>query len=148
QGRPWPVGHRLRNPALADTLAQIAREGPDAFYHGSIARDIIEAVAAHEAPGDLSLEDLRDYRAPEREPVCMPYRVYRLCGAPPPSAGPLAVMQILGILTHTPIAQAVPGTPQAAHLFSEAGRLAYADRDVYVADPDFVDVPVDGLLDP
>lgn len=148
QGRPWPVGHRLRNPALADTLAQIAREGPDAFYHGSIARDIVEAVAAHEVPGDLSLEDLRDYRALEREPVCMPYRVYRLCGAPPPSAGPLAVMQILGILTHTPIAQAAPGTPQAAHLFSEAGRLAYADRDVYVADPDFVDVPVAGLLDP
>ena len=148
QGRPWPVGHVLRNPALADTLDRIAREGPDAFYEGPIARDMVEAVAAHAVPGDLSLEDLRGYRAIQREPVCMPYRAYRLCGAPPPSAGPLAVLQILGILAHTPIAQAAPESPQAAHLFSEAGRLAFADRDAYVADPDFVQVPVAGMLDP
>ncbi|MER1967757.1 gamma-glutamyltransferase [Castellaniella sp. GW247-6E4] len=147
-GRPWPVGHVLRNPALADTLARIAREGPDAFYEGPIARDIVAAVAAHPVPGDLSLEDLRDYRALERAPVCMPYRVYRLCGAPPPSSGPLAVLQILGILAHTPIARAAPESPQAAHWFAEAGRLAYADRDAYVADPAFVEVPVAGMLDP
>ncbi len=147
-GRPWPVGHVLRNPELADTLARIAREGPDAFYEGPIARDIVAAVAAHPVPGDLSLEDLRDYRALEREPVCMPYRVYRLCGAPPPSSGPLAVLQILGILAHTPIAQAAPESPRAAHLFAEAGRLAFADRDAYVADPAFVQVPVAGMLDP
>jgi len=108
---------------------------------------MVEAVAAHAVPGDLSLEDLRGYRAIQREPVCMPYRAYRLCGAPPPSAGPLAVLQILGILAHTPIAQAAPESPQAAHLFSEAGRLAFADRDAYVADPDFVQVPVAGMLD-
>ncbi len=148
QGEPWPVGHILRNPDLADTLTRIAREGPDAFYDGDIARDIVAAVAAHPVPGDLTLADLRGYRAIEREPVCMPYRVYRLCGAPPPSAGPLAVLQILGILAHTPIAQAAPTSPQAAHLFAEAGRLAYADRDAYVGDPDFVDVPVAGMLDP
>uniref|UniRef100_UPI003340F234 gamma-glutamyltransferase n=1 Tax=Castellaniella defragrans TaxID=75697 RepID=UPI003340F234 len=147
-GQPWPVGHVLRNSQLADTLALIAREGPDAFYEGPIARDIVEAVAAHEVPGDLSLDDLRGYRALARDPLCMPYRVYRLCGAPPPSSGPLAVLQILGILAHTPIAQDAPESLRAVHLFAEAGRLAYADRDAYVADPAFVEVPVAGMLDP
>src|SRR3546814_3910815 len=91
---------------------------------------------------------MRGYRAIERAPLCAPYRVYELCGPPPPSSGPLAVMQMLGILSHTPIAQAAPVSVEAVHYFSEAGSLAFADRDAYVADPQFVDVPVAGMLDP
>ncbi|MBV6274425.1 gamma-glutamyltransferase [Alcaligenaceae bacterium CGII-47] len=147
-GQAWPVGHVLRNPVLADTLRRIAQQGPQAFYQGEIASDIVDAVANHAVPGDLSLVDLQNYRALERPALCAPYRVFVLCGPPPPSSGPLAVMQILGILTHTPIAQAQPVSAQAVHYFSEAGRLAYADRDAYVADPEFVEVPVAGMLAP
>lgn len=147
-GQAWPVGHVLKNPVFADTLRQIAQLGPRVFYQGEIARDMVDAVAAHAVPGDLSLTDLQDYRAIEQPPLCAPYRIFVLCGPPPPSSGPLAVMQILGILTHTPIAQVAPISVQAVHYFSEAGRLAYADRDAYVADPAFIDVPVAGMLDP
>ncbi|MGE4370621.1 MAG: gamma-glutamyltransferase [Burkholderiaceae bacterium] len=144
----WPVGHRLRNPAYAQVLRTLAEKGPDAFYHGEIARAIVDAVRSHPVAGDLSLDDLAGYRALERDPLCMPYRIYTLCGPPPPSAGPLAVMQMLGILAHTPIATTLPGSADAVHYFAEAGRLAFADRDKYVADPGFVTVPTAGLLDP
>ncbi len=146
QGRPWPVGHRLRNPQLAQTLRTLADEGADAFYRGEIARDIVAAVNTHERPGDMSLEDLAGYRAIEREPVCGAYRAYRVCGVPPPASG-VAVQQMLGILQHVPMADFGPQSVEAVHYFSEAGRLAYADRDRYVADPAFVDVPVRALLD-
>jgi len=148
RGRPWPVGYRLQNPELADVFGKIAREGADAFYEGELARDIVRAVARHPVPGDLSLDDLAGYRARERRPLCSVYRVYRLCGMPPPSSGPLAVMQMLGILSHTPIDQYPVDSAQAVHYFSEAGRLAYADRDAYVGDPAFVEVPVRAMLDP
>lgn len=149
RGRPWPVGHTLKNPAYAATLRSVAEHGPVAFYEGRIARDIVAAVARHPVPGDLSLDDLSSYRAQERSALCMPYKaVYTLCGAPPPSSGPLAVMQMLGILSHTPIAALPPDTLAAVHYFAEAGSLAFADRDLYVADPDFVDVPVQAMLDP
>jgi len=147
-GRAWPVGHVLKNPALAQVFRDIAKGGPDAFYQGSIARNMVDAVAAHPVPGDLSLEDLAGYQAKAREPVCAPYKIYVLCGVPPPSSGPLAVIQMLMILSHTPIADLAPGSLEAVHYFSEAGKLAFADRDVYVADPDFIDVPVQALLDP
>ncbi|WP_261171972.1 gamma-glutamyltransferase family protein, partial [Bordetella pertussis] len=147
-GQAWPVGHRLRNPEFAATLRSIAREGADAFYRGPIARDIVAAVRAHPTPGDLAEADLAGYRAVVREPVCGLYRGYRLCGAPPPSSGPLAVLQMLGELEQYPLARMRPGSVEAVHYFSEAGRLAFADRDFYVADPAFVDVPVRALLDP
>ncbi|AWP86222.1 gamma-glutamyltransferase [Bordetella bronchiseptica] len=147
-GQAWPVGHRLKNPEFAATLRSIAREGADAFYRGPIARDIVAAVRAHPTPGDLSEADLAGYRAVVREPVCGLYRGYRLCGAPPPSSGPLAVLQMLGELEQYPLARMRPGSVEAVHYFSEAGRLAFADRDFYVADPAFVDVPVRALLDP
>lgn len=147
-GQPWPVGHILKNPALARVYRTLATEGPDAFYTGWIAESIVQAVRQHAVPGDLSLNDMRDYQSLQRPPLCTPYKVYTLCGMPPPSAGPLAVMQILGILAHTPIADLEPDSVMALHYFSEAGRLAFADRDAYVADPDFVDVPVTALLDP
>ncbi|WP_195843849.1 gamma-glutamyltransferase family protein, partial [Bordetella pertussis] len=124
------------------------REGADAFYRGPIARDIVAAVRAHPTPGDLAEADLAGYRAVVREPVCGLYRGYRLCGAPPPSSGPLAVLQMLGELEQYPLARMRPGSVEAVHYFSEAGRLAFADRDFYVADPAFVDVPVRALLDP
>lgn len=147
QGVPWPPGHILKNKALAKVFRNLAKDGPQAFYQGPIAQNIVHAVASHATPGDLSLRDLAQYEALERRPVCAAYKVYTLCGAPPPSSGPIAVIQMLTILSHTSIAALPPGSLEAVHLFSEAGKLAFADRDVYVADPDFVDVPVAGLLD-
>lgn len=147
-GQPWPVGHVLKNPALAQVYRTLAFEGPDAFYTGWIAERMVDAVQSHAVPGTLSLDDLRDYQALQRDPLCMPYKLYTLCGMPPPSAGPLAVMQIMGILAHTPVAEYAPDSAMAVHYFSEAGRLAFADREAYVADPDFADVPTQALLDP
>ncbi|HEY9281797.1 MAG TPA: gamma-glutamyltransferase [Eoetvoesiella sp.] len=148
KGAALPVGYRLTNPALAKVFQEVAQKGPDAFYTGSIAQDIVNAVASHSVPGDLALTDLSRYRAVQREPLCSAYFEYKLCGMPPPSAGPLAVIQILGLLTHTPITQLEPASLESVHYFSEAGKLAYADRDAFVADPDFADVPVNALLDP
>lgn len=147
-GSAWPVGHVLKNPAFADVLERVAHGGADAFYQGYIARDIVAAVHGHAMPGDITLADLADYRAREREPVCGTYRAYRLCGMAPPSSGPLAVLQMLGMLEQYPVGSFAPDSVQAVHYFSEAGRLAFADRDFYVADPDFVDVPVQALLNP
>jgi len=148
QGRPWPVGHVLKNPALADTLNRIATEGADAFYQGAIAKDIVAAVRSHPQPGALSVADLNNYRALQREAVCGPYRVYVVCGAPPPSSGGVGLIQMMGILEAFPLQDVKPDSVEAIHLFSEAGRLVFADRDFYLADPDFVDVPVDALIDP
>src|SRR5690606_22643112 len=141
-GQPWPVGHVLKNPDYAAVLRHVADKGADAFYHGQIAHDIVAAVRAHATPGDLSVADLAGYRARARDAVCGDYRGYRLCGAPPPSSGPLAVLQMLGILQHFPMDKLGPRSVEAAHYFAEAGRLAYADRGFYVGDPEFVRVPV------
>lgn len=147
-GSPRREGEVLRNPELARTLAQVARGGGDAFYRGPLAQAMVQAVRSHPRPGDLSGADLAGYAARERDALCRPYRVYVVCGAPPPSSGGLAVLQMLALLDHTPIGAAEPVSAAAVHYFSEAGRLAYADRDRYVADPAFVDVPVRALLDP
>jgi gamma-glutamyltranspeptidase/glutathione hydrolase len=148
QGRPWPTGYQLKNPALADTLAIIARDGTKPFYQGAIAADIATAVQNDpRMPGKLTADDLANYRAKEREPVCVPYRDHRVCGMGPPSSGAVAVGQTLGILAPFDLG----GTPfslSAAHAIAEAERLAFADRARYLADPDFVAVPVPGLLDP
>ncbi len=148
RGEPWPVGYKLTNPMLAQVMEEISRNGASVFYSGKIAQAIVDAVARHPVPGDLALSDLSGYEARERAPLCVAYFEYRLCGMPPPSSGPLAVMQILSILKNTPIAALEPGSLAAVHYFSEAGKLAYADRDLYVADPDFVDIPVAALLSP
>jgi gamma-glutamyltranspeptidase/glutathione hydrolase len=147
-GRPLPVGYWLRNPQYAAVLRRVADEGADAFYRGSIASEIAAAVATHPRPGDLTEEDLAGYRARSREALCGSYRGHRICGMPPPSSGAIGVLAILGVLEHHPIADARPGSSGAVHLFAEAGRLAYADRDHYVGDPDFVAVPAAGLIDP
>ncbi len=148
QGKPLAVGTVLRNPAFADVLQRVALQGPDAFYRGEIARDIVAAVASHRRPGDLTEQDLQAYRAKQREVLCGSYRVYKICGMPPPSSGGIAVLALLGMLERFPMDRLRPNSAEAVHLFSEAGRLAYADRDHYVADPDFVTVPTQALVQP
>lgn len=150
-GSPKEIGTVLRNPALAETLREIAGRGAEAFYTGETARAIVAKVSSHPVnPGTLSLDDLAAYRAVEREPLCRDYRRWKVCGMPPPSSGGIAVAQILGILEPTDIARHPPRegqpAPAAVHLYTEAARLAYADRNAYIADPDFVPWPR-GLVD-
>jgi gamma-glutamyltranspeptidase / glutathione hydrolase len=147
-GKPKPVGTVLKNPAFAKTLREIAERGTDAFYTGDIAADIIATVTRHTTnPGDMTLEDLKAYKVEERAPVCGSYRIYRICGMGPPSSGAVAVQQILSILETQDITAMKPG-PEVVHWIAEAGRLAFADRALYLADPAFVNVPVRGLTDP
>jgi len=146
-GEAKAVGERIVNARYAATLRSIGKDGAGAFYQGDIARDIVRAVRSHAKPGDLSEQDLAGYRALEREPLCGPYRQWRVCSMGPPSAGGVAVLQILGMLERTPFARAPPHSADAVHLFSEAGRLAYADRAKYLGDPAFVLVPTAKLLD-
>ncbi len=150
-GEPLPIGTRLVNAEFAASLRAIAEQGADAFYFGAIAEDIVAAVRAHRRAGDLSLVDLARYRAEAREAVCAPHRtgrgVYSVCGMPPPSSGGIGVLQILGVLEQLGFQRLPANSLDALHLFAEAGRLAYADRSRYIADPDFVSQPVEGLLD-
>jgi gamma-glutamyltranspeptidase/glutathione hydrolase len=150
QGKPRPVGHLLKNPELARTLREIAAGGADAFYKGRIAGDIAAKVASHPTnPGKLTAADIAGYQAKERAPVCSDYRAWTVCGAPPPSSGGIAIAQMLGILENKEIGAARPVngqlTVEGIHLFTEAGRLAYADRNRYVADTDFVPLPGKGV---
>lgn len=143
-----PAGGRIVNREYAETLRVIARAGVDVFYAGDIAKDMVLAVRTHAKPGDLTEEDLRGYRALEREPVCGPYRARRICSMGPPSSGGVAVLQILALLERTRFARAPPQSADALHFFAEAGKLAYADRARYLGDPAFVAVPVKQLLNP
>ncbi|MFQ6017176.1 MAG: gamma-glutamyltransferase [Kiloniellaceae bacterium] len=148
-GTARAVGSVRKNPAFAKTLRRIAREGADALYRGPIAAEIVATVrGAAKNPGRLSLEDLAGYRAKRREPLCGPYRAWRVCGMGPPTSGGVAVLQILGILEHFDLAAFEPNAAGAVHLIAEASRLAFADRNRFLADADFVDVPVARLLDP
>ena len=147
-GKAKAIGTNLKNPAFAATLRAIAANGADAFYAGPIAADIIATLTSHPTnPGDMTQADLTAYQAKERVPVCGPYRSYTLCGMGPPSSGAVAIQQIMGMLQTKDMAAMGEG-PEAIHAFSEAGRLAYADRALYLGDPDFVSVPVSGLIDP
>jgi gamma-glutamyltranspeptidase/glutathione hydrolase len=155
QGRPWPAGHVLQNPELAAVLERIAAQGPDAFMTGEVAQAMVNAVRQHPSnPGLLQLKDLADYRPVLRRPLCTSYRVapktYRLCGMPPPSSGMLTIASILKTLDFT-TASSLPltgGQPSAdwLHLYSEAARLAFADRATYVADPGFTEAPAGDWL--
>ena len=141
------VGARLRNPAYARSLRSLAEEGTDPFYTGDIARDIVRTVqSAPGNPGVMSEVDLAIYRVRERDPVCVPYRVYEVCGMGPPSSGALTVGQILGMLEPYDLAEMGPDSAQAWRLIGDASRLAFADRGRYMADSDFVPVPVQGLV--
>lgn len=169
-GSPVAIGTTLRNPALADVLRQIASKGSSALLTGPVAQSIVAKVQGHVSnPGKLSMSDLAGYQAKKREPICADYsargKAYLLCGMPPPSSGAIAVGQILGMLNNTPASTlglvtgmgGVPGTtgptPSAdwLHLYTEASRLAFADRAQYLGDPDFVQPPGGSwmsLLDP
>lgn len=144
---PLQAGDILRNPDYAATLQRIAEQGARGFYQGPVAQAIVAAAARAPLPGTLGLDDLRDYRAQRLEPVCRDYRDYLVCGMGPPSSGGIAVLSILGILEHFDMAANGPRTALGWHRFIEAQRLAYADRDRYVADDRFVQVPIAGLLD-
>ena len=156
-GEPHPVGHLLKNPALASVLRQIAERGSAAFYQGAVAEDIVRRVREHPVnPGLMTLVDLSGYTVQTRAPLCTPWRAWRVCGFPPPSSGHVAVMQILGMVD-----QPGPVGPQALadgrpgadflHRYAEVSRLAYADRALYLGDPAFVAAPGgrwESLLDP
>lgn len=145
RGKPAIVGDTFRNPALARSLRRLALTGPAAFYNGDIAREIVTAARSTPLPGTHSVEDLARYRVVERAPVCMRYGARDICGMGPPSSGATTVGQILGLIAAKgPIAD----DPSGLHLFAEASRLAYADRARFLGDPDFVEVPVSGMLDP
>ena len=143
-GNPKPVGTVLKNPDLAKTLRLLADKGADAFYTGEIAEEIVATVTGHPSnPGDITLDDLKGYKIEERGAVCAPYRRFTVCGMGPPSSGGIAVLQILSALESVDMPALKPG-PEAAHWLSEAGRLAFADRALFVGDPAFVNVPVRG----
>jgi gamma-glutamyltranspeptidase/glutathione hydrolase len=150
-GLPHPVGHQLKNPELAAVLRAIAAAGPAALSQGPVAQAMVNKVRQHPSnPGQLGMDDLKNYVPKEREPLCLdhktPQRDLRVCGFPPPSSGAIAVGQILGLLARAP-GGAEPlgadGLPTAnfLHAYTEASRLAFADRALYLADPDFVAAP-------
>tara|TARA_R100001369_G_scaffold30979_1_gene54933 strand:- start:967 stop:2778 length:1812 start_codon:yes stop_codon:yes gene_type:complete len=147
-GTPVQAGDTLKNPDYARTVAALAERGSDAFYTGDIARDIVAAVqGAKGNPGVLSEVDLSIYQVKERDAVCAPYHGHEVCGMGPPSSGALAVGQILGLLENADLS-AGPVDAQVLRLIGDASRLAFADRGRYVADTDYVPVPVAGMLDP
>ena len=147
-GAPRKLGERIANPALADTMDLIARQGARVLYEGPVAAEMVERVRNHRRPGTLSATDLAEYRPIKREAVCGPYRVWVVCGMPPPSSGGIAILQVLGLIQPFDLQRDPPNDLRSLHLIAEASRLAFADRDRYVADPAFVDVPVVGLLSP
>ena len=147
---PLPSGATLINRPLAETLRALATGGADALHRGALAASIATTVRTDANPGLLTADDLAAYTPRQREPVCAPYRAWVVCGFGPPSSGGATVLQILGLLAHFDMAAmvhpaCVPGA-DAAQLLVEAGRLAFADRAMYLADPDFVSVPLRGLL--
>jgi gamma-glutamyltranspeptidase/glutathione hydrolase len=157
QERALAVGTLLKNPELAETLRALAAGGADAFYRGPIAADLVRAARSEpHHPGRITEADLAAYEALERDPVCSAYRRFRVCGMPPPSSGGIAIGQILGILDHFDLGSLRPlrsdtglqPPVQAVHLITEAERLAFADRDTYLADPAFVPIDAAALLAP
>ncbi len=152
-GSPLAVGDTLKSPELAKTLRGIAEHGSSAFYAGPLAEEIVKTVnqglgaEGHPNPGGMTLDDLKNYQVIKREAVCGAYRKYEICGAGPPSAGTIGVIELLGMLQRFDPLQLTPQIARTYHLFAEASRRAFADRDAYVGDPAMVDVPVKGLID-
>jgi gamma-glutamyltranspeptidase/glutathione hydrolase len=146
-GTKVKAGDLMRNPAYAATVRKVAAEGPRAILEGPIAEQIVAKLHENPIPGTMTLADLRGYRPQSSPALCRPYRAYLVCVPPAPSGGP-SVLEGLGILANTDIAAHGPNDAQGWYLFAQASRLMYADRDRYLADPDFVKVPTEGLLDP
>lgn len=148
-GSPLPIGYNLKNPEFATTLKAIAEKGSHAFYEGPIARAIVEAVnSAPRAAGGMTLDDLKTYQAKERAALCITYRAYEVCGMGPPSSGGLTVAQTLKLIEPFDLGKGRDAVlnARAVHLIAEAEKLAFADRNRFIGDPDFVSVP-EGLLD-
>jgi len=148
-GTPMREGELLKNPELAQTFRAIAQGGAKAFYTGPIAQAIVDAVqhAPGKNQGGMTLADLSGFQARELDPVCGDYRVWHLCSMGPPSSGGIAIVQILGMLQRFPASDLKPNSLSETHLFTQASRLAYADRAKYLGDASVVGVPVTGLLD-
>ena len=147
-GTPKPVGTLIRNLALAATLLKLSAEGPDSFYQGTFASNLAAHIREATPRPGMTAEDVTSYTAKPRDPVCGTYRVYRICGMGPPSSGATTVIAILKQLEPFDLAAMGPASPTSWHLFAESQRLAYADRERYLADADYVPVPVDWLLQP
>jgi gamma-glutamyltranspeptidase/glutathione hydrolase len=148
-GVPLKEGKILRNPDYAETLRDLAKNRTMNFYNGDIAREIVRTVRNTSGnPGVLSMADMRGYEVKERASVCAAYRAHEVCGMGPPSSGALTVGQILGMLDGYDLAALGAENPQSWRLIGDASRLAFADRWRYMADSDFVPVPVKGLVDP
>ncbi|MBE0356809.1 gamma-glutamyltranspeptidase [Pseudoalteromonas phenolica O-BC30] len=146
--QPLAVGSIRKNPKLARLYKNISEHGISAFYTGQHAENMVDAVQNSKiAPGLLSLSDLENYQSKHRDAICTSYHAYKVCSMAPPSSGGVAVLQILKLLEGKKLSQYQPNDPKALHLFTQASRLAFADRNHYVADPDFVTVPTDALLD-
>ena len=141
------TGDRLVNKPYAAFLKRLAAQGPDALLKGSTAAKIIARTHAGPLAGSMTMADLANYKPIKREPVCGPFRGYRLCAPPPPASG-VGLIELMMLLDRTDIASRGPTDPQAWLAFAEASRLMYADRDQYVGDPAFVKVPVAGMIDP
>ena len=139
------AGDRLVNKPYAAFLRRLASQGPAALYAGETGARIVARTRAGPLGGSMTMADLANYRPVKREPLCAPYRVYLVCAPPPPASG-VGTLELLGLLAHTDIDRRGPNDPQAWYLFAEASRLMYADRDRYVGDPAFTNVPVEGLL--
>ncbi len=147
-GAPLKAGAILRNPAYAETLSAIANGGAAAFYEGAIAEAIVDTVRmAGQNAGVLSLADLANYRVKERKPVCVAYRALDVCGMGPPSSGAVAIGQMLGMLENFDLKALGSDNPESWRLIGDAQRLAFADRERYLADTDFVPAPIKGLTD-
>ncbi len=148
-GSAKAAGTRLKNPALAKTLMHIANEGPDAFYKGALAEDIVQTVRSDNGnPGVMSMTDMANYKAVKREPVCAPYRAHKVCGMGPPTSGGITLLQTLRILENWDVPTLKPGSAKAIDLIAQASALAFADREKYLADGDFIDIPINDLLSP
>ncbi|NNG42986.1 gamma-glutamyltransferase [Pseudoalteromonas sp. NEC-BIFX-2020_002] len=146
-GKPLAAGVLKTNQPLADLYKEIASKGIDAFYKGDNAIKMVDAVQhSVVAPGTLALTDLANYKSKQRDAVCTPYHEYNVCSMAPPSSGGVAVLQILALLEDKNMRQYQPNSAKAIHYFSQASRLAFADRNVYMGDPDFADIPTRELL--
>ena len=149
EGNPKPQGTLLKNPELANTFKIIANGGAQAFHTGIIANSIVDTVQeASQNPSGMTPDDMEGYQAKDRPPVCLPYRIWLVCGMGPPSSGGLTTLQILGLLQRFDLGKMEPFGAEAIHLVAEASRLAFADRNTYMADADFIPVPTLGLIDP
>jgi gamma-glutamyltranspeptidase/glutathione hydrolase len=148
-GKPLQVGDIVKNPDYAATLREIAAKGAHGFYRGRIAEAIVSTVKnAPRGAVDLTPADLANYKPKKRPPLCGTYRVYKICGMGPPSSGAVTMLQTLKLIERFDVAQLAPSSPQAIHLLTEAQRLAFADRGLYIGDPDFVAVPLAGMIAP